>query len=685
MKSKKIFCIMLMFIIYAMYTNYSECFSKSENILKFSDIAENNNDLYIIKAEKNEAGYYEVKSNKAEKYKTSEEIENIINTNNSTDDSVNLTSTVEPEGFLDTVNSDIISGWAWRRDMPNSPIDVHIYLDNLTTGKTYGPYGVLANVYRSDLSSAGIGNGYHAYQYFINWNKYPVGNYRINVHGIGGSNPLLNSSGKTFYASEPTGCLDKVDNQFIAGWAMRDSEPNEPIEILIAIKNKNTGGTYVYSLQADLYRDDLKKAGKGNGKHSFNFKPPWKEMTPGEYTIDVYGTDGNLLYKLDKSPKGYQIFAVSVGSNSGGISTINQMKYSADAYDLCGYNTIRLMDPSYELLEKQLNARVQFYSGHGSVNNIQFSNSGIWTLEGNESKDGKNFIQVDKVEKWKNNTILVTYMACNTAGVNVQDNSSISYRTVNEGQAETSIGFLKEIVPESAEQWAKNFSNKLAEGTGVYDAANYANTFIYKYSDVKKFALTYWNDKNVSIVDKKNKSVEKSRNIIDSNNCKKDNIEDFIKENDENFDLKNYEVITTDGGIAVNAQNGKITNNSKYIDYIFKIGDFYTEAGYTIELENDNVTHIYDNNIDLKKQYELLQNLKAFEITIDENKIEEYENNSIRKVEEKYHKNGIDTITENKYFYDIKTGKKYLIVVVKNKIINNGLISYSIDEVKYEL
>lgn len=49
------------------------------------------------------------------------------------------------------------------------------------------------------------------------------------------------------------------------------------------------------------------------------------------------------------------------------------------------------------------------------------------------------------------------------------------------------------------------------------------------------------------------------------------------------------------------------------------------------------------------------------------------------------HKNGIDTITENKYFYDIKTGKKYLIVVVKNKIINNGLISYSIDEVKYEL
>lgn len=94
-------------------------------------------------------------------------------------------------GFLDYVSSTGLSGWAWRGDLPNSPIDVHIYIDNLTTGQSWFDV-TLANIYRADLENAGYGNGCHGYSYPIDWGNYPSGNYRVHTYAIGGGNPLLN-------------------------------------------------------------------------------------------------------------------------------------------------------------------------------------------------------------------------------------------------------------------------------------------------------------------------------------------------------------------------------------------------------------------------------------------------------------------------------------------------------------
>jgi len=62
-------------------------------------------------------------------------------------------------GYLDVANCSVIGGWAWNSSLPNSPINVDLYDGSalLTT--------VSANLFRSDLPGAGIGNGYHAFSF----------------------------------------------------------------------------------------------------------------------------------------------------------------------------------------------------------------------------------------------------------------------------------------------------------------------------------------------------------------------------------------------------------------------------------------------------------------------------------------------------------------------------------------
>ncbi len=64
-------------------------------------------------------------------------------------------------GYLDSANCEFAGGWA--KD-PNSsdPISVHLWFDNDSNWVR----GTTANLYRADLAAAGIGNGYHAFEYY---------------------------------------------------------------------------------------------------------------------------------------------------------------------------------------------------------------------------------------------------------------------------------------------------------------------------------------------------------------------------------------------------------------------------------------------------------------------------------------------------------------------------------------
>jgi Domain of unknown function (DUF4082) len=63
------------------------------------------------------------------------------------------------EGYHEVANCRGISGWAWDQTQPNTPINVDIDRDSSLIAN------VPANLFRSDLLSAGKGNGSHAFVY----------------------------------------------------------------------------------------------------------------------------------------------------------------------------------------------------------------------------------------------------------------------------------------------------------------------------------------------------------------------------------------------------------------------------------------------------------------------------------------------------------------------------------------
>lgn len=113
----------------------------------------------------------------------------------------------DPVGWHDgvTVTNAIPTtfGWAKDNDTPSTGISVHLYMDSDPAPVTV----TTANLYRSDLTAAGIGD--HAFSYTFPDSKYCDGNtHSIRAYAINsapGNNPLLSGSPKSFSCSCPVG------------------------------------------------------------------------------------------------------------------------------------------------------------------------------------------------------------------------------------------------------------------------------------------------------------------------------------------------------------------------------------------------------------------------------------------------------------------------------------------------
>ncbi|MEO0296057.1 MAG: glycosyltransferase [candidate division WOR-3 bacterium] len=67
------------------------------------------------------------------------------------------------------------------------------------------------------------------------------------------------------------GFLDGIDGQYIFGWAWDPENPEKRLEVLVYVD-----GEPVAEGVADLYREDLERAGIGDGRHGFRIKLPEK-------------------------------------------------------------------------------------------------------------------------------------------------------------------------------------------------------------------------------------------------------------------------------------------------------------------------------------------------------------------------------------------------------------------------
>jgi hypothetical protein len=78
------------------------------------------------------------------------------------------------------------------------------------------------------------------------------------------------------------GSLDIVDVGSVRGWAMDGSRPEKPIQVEIY-----DGNTLLSTIVASEFREDLKNAGKGDGKHAFNYPLPQTLRDGQSHTISV--------------------------------------------------------------------------------------------------------------------------------------------------------------------------------------------------------------------------------------------------------------------------------------------------------------------------------------------------------------------------------------------------------------
>lgn len=362
---------------------------------------------------------------------------------------------------------------------------------------------------------------------------------------------------------------------------------------------------------------------------------------------------------------------------SKAVSTLSNLGYSAQGFT----------DPSEALFISNALARnVQEYFCHGDTDRIIFDNVGLATYPehryeqydwaqhkllplGSHEYQTIHYYPIDEEDipnenryfNWQDKK-LVVLASCNSAGENSSYTEYSIADIISRNRANTVVGWYTEVSSYSLPDWLDHFHDKLAEGANVLVAGNYANGKSYASDTVKDCMTFYW-DAPVTLSTSEVASLDIStnntydNNILSQNNINRFDItevDNIMKNQISNFNLNDYEKKVSKGMYAKNMTTGVTEKIESYIDYSYKIGDFITNSGYTVVLDqNDKIKSINDNtqNISSSNLMEVKEENK-FKVSQDE--IDKY---LIRA------KENIDNINDIKneeieFYYNIEKDKK---------------------------
>jgi D-alanine transfer protein len=210
-------------------------------------------------------------------------------------------------GNHEVTNGVQISGWAWDTTRPDTPIKVDIYDGDQLLAS------VLADRLRQDLKNGGKGDGKHGFRYRVPESlkdgkthviRIKISGTSIELKGtpktLGGSGDdklaaasKLVAASKPFAASRPAyaGHHQATTSERITGWAWDGSQPDTPVKV-----DLYDGDQLLATILADRFRQDLKKGGKGDGRHGFvcSVPPSLKDGKKHMIRIRISGTSIDL-------------------------------------------------------------------------------------------------------------------------------------------------------------------------------------------------------------------------------------------------------------------------------------------------------------------------------------------------------------------------------------------------------
>jgi hypothetical protein len=127
-------------------------------------------------------------------------------------------------------------------------------------------------------------------------NHLPPGHYMLFIMNAAG----VPSKAKIVQVRQDDGYLDGADCTQIWGWAWDRNAPNTPVNV-----NLYDGNTLIASnVPANIFRQDLLNAGKGNGYHAFAISTPASLKDGKPHSISVRFASGtNSQNNLGSSPR----------------------------------------------------------------------------------------------------------------------------------------------------------------------------------------------------------------------------------------------------------------------------------------------------------------------------------------------------------------------------------------------
>ena len=206
-----------------------------------------------------------------------------------------------PEGYIDgseggagTVH---VAGWAFDRDTPDSPIDIHVYVDG-PAGTGTGMGAGTANLHRPDVAAVcGVGE-YHGYDFTMSTGL--TGNHTIYIYAVSSAteHTLLGTQDVYIY---PEGAMTGLRNNIewaeggkgtisIGGWAYDANNPGDSLEIHVYIGGPaGSGVPFCGGGTADTYRPDVNNAFGVGEYHGFGTTR--NVPVTGDTTLYIYAVN----------------------------------------------------------------------------------------------------------------------------------------------------------------------------------------------------------------------------------------------------------------------------------------------------------------------------------------------------------------------------------------------------------
>ncbi len=192
-------------------------------------------------------------------------------------------------GCVDFTRRDLIRGWAYDEAARGEPVRLRIYNNDVVIGE------VVADGFRPDLETAGIGNGKCGFELAVQGGLSPQVRHVIHVRRASDGRDLPNTP--WILKAEPPaaaivvateggydGCVDKVTRERITGWAWDPSNAETPAALQIL-----DNGVPIARVLANLHRADLEKAGIGNGRHGFDIIFPGALSPLARHVVQIRG------------------------------------------------------------------------------------------------------------------------------------------------------------------------------------------------------------------------------------------------------------------------------------------------------------------------------------------------------------------------------------------------------------